>query len=177
MTKVLVAYASKHNSTAEIANAIGTVLKQSNTLQVDIRSVEAVEDTKRYDAIVLGSAVYAGQWQPKAADFLKQHKTELEQRLVWLFSSGPVGEGDPQTLLKGWKFPVALQPIADRIKPRDIALFHGNVDPSKLSLFEQLLIKGGHAPVGDFRDWDMIRAWATSIAQVLEIEAHSISLS
>src|SRR5687768_2602142 len=77
MTKILVAYASKHNSTAEIATVIGEVLQRAVELQVDVRPVEEVKEITPYDAIVLGSAVYMAQWQPAAADFLKQHEQEL----------------------------------------------------------------------------------------------------
>jgi menaquinone-dependent protoporphyrinogen oxidase len=99
MAKILVAYASKHNATAEIANAIGETLRQSDALEVDVRSVDSVKDIALYDAVVLGSAVYVGRWQGEAADFLKQHEKELAQRPLWLFSSGPTGEGDPKALL------------------------------------------------------------------------------
>jgi menaquinone-dependent protoporphyrinogen oxidase len=168
MTYILVTYASKHNSTAEIAKAIGEVLQQTNAAQVDILPVEEVKDITAYDAVILGSGVYAGQWQSKAADFLKAKETELAQRAVWLFSSGPTGDDDPNGLLKGWKFPEALQPIADRIKPHDIAVFSGKLDPTKLNLVERLVVKGVNAPTGDFRDWDVIRGWAYNIAQALQ---------
>jgi menaquinone-dependent protoporphyrinogen oxidase len=171
MLKILVAYATKHNSTAEIANIIGDTLQQARTrnsiMKVKVMPVETVRGVTEYDAVVLGSAVYAGQWQAGAADFLKKHEMELAERPVWLFSSGPTGEGDPQTLLKGWKFPQALMQVAERIKPRDIAVFHGNLDPAKLSLFERVVIKGVNAPTGDFRDSEMIRTWANNIAQSL----------
>jgi menaquinone-dependent protoporphyrinogen oxidase len=171
MVKILVAYSTKHNSTAEIANLIGETLQQtrlrSGIPHVEVKSVETVADVTKYDVVVLGSAVYAGQWQSAAADFLKKHEEELSQRPVWLFSSGPTGEGDPLALLKGWKFPQALMPVAERIKPRDIAVFHGNLDASKLSLFERVVVKGVKAPMGDFRDSEMIRSWASCIAQAL----------
>jgi menaquinone-dependent protoporphyrinogen oxidase len=164
MTYILVTYASKHNSTAEIAHAIGEVLQQTNTSRVDILPVENVGDISPYDTVILGSAVYAGQWQEKAADFLKKHEAKLAKLPVWLFSSGPLGEDS------GWKFPESLQPIADRIKPHDIALFHGSLDPSKLNFFERVVVKGVKAPTGDFRDWDLIRSWASNVAQTLQAE-------
>ncbi len=164
MTKVLVAYASKHNSTAEIACTIGAILQQSDHFEVDIRSVEGVEEVSPYEIVVLGSAIYAGQWQSSAANFLKRHEQELAQRQVWLFSSGPTGEGDPKTLIKGWEFPQSLQPIVEHIQPRGVTLFHGKLDPATLNHLERLLVKGVHAPLGDYRDWDMIRQWATEIA-------------
>ena len=175
MTKILVAYASKHHSTAEIANVIGEVLQCSDELQVDIRSVEVVEDIALYDAVILGSAVYMGQWQATATDFLKKYEQELEQRPVWLFSSGPIGQGDPATLLKGWQFPEALQAIAMRIKPRNIALFHGKLDPNTLNFLERSTIKLVHAKTGDSRDWTAIRAWAENIAQALVVETRKES--
>jgi len=167
MITVLVAYASKHHSTAEIAELIGAVLELDDTLDVDVRSVDTVEHVALYDAVVLGSAVYVGQWQSQAAQFLKEHVAELADRPVWLFSSGPTGEGDPQTIMKGWEFPEALQPLVEQIKPRNVAFFHGKLDPSKLNFMERTAVKLVHAPLGDFRDWDMIRNWATHIAQAL----------
>jgi menaquinone-dependent protoporphyrinogen oxidase len=168
MTTILVAYATKHDSTAEIAYAIGEVLRHAGTAQVDVRSVETVRDVTPYDAVVLGSAVYAGQWQSSAAEFLKTHEETLRQKLVWLFSSGPTGEGAPQIVLKGWEFPEALKPIADRIQPRDVTVFHGKLDPKKLNFLERLVVKGVKAPMGDYRNWEAIRAWAISIAEALQ---------
>jgi menaquinone-dependent protoporphyrinogen oxidase len=39
---------------------------------------------------------------------------------------------------------------------------------SKLNFAEKLIIKAVKAPVGDFRDWDMINAWADGIADALK---------
>jgi len=167
MITVLVTYATKNHSTAEIADVIGAVLELNQNLNVDVRSVDSVEHIALYDAVVLGSAVYAGQWQSPAADFLKQHAVELADRPVWLFSSGPTGDGNPQTLMKGWNFPLGLKIIAEQIKPRDIAFFHGKLDASKMNFFERSAVKLVGAPVGDFRDWDMIRTWATRISDAL----------
>lgn len=168
MTKrILVAYSSRHNATAEIANVIGDALRIANSATVDVQSVESVQDIKSYDAVVLGSAVYMGRWQPAAADFLKRNETELAQRPVWLFSSGPTGAGDPHTLLKGWTFPAQLQAVADRIKPRDTAVFPGRLDPSQLNLFDRSVIGMVKAPIGDFRDWKQIQSWAATIAQAI----------
>jgi menaquinone-dependent protoporphyrinogen oxidase len=180
MIEILVAYASKHNSTADIAKEIGKVLRQSSDLHVDIRSVEVVEDITTYDAVVLGSAVYVGKWLSSAADFLQKHETELARRPVWLFSSGPTGEGDPKALMKGWEFPEALRPIASRIKPRGVTVFSGKLDSSSLNFFTRILVKAINAAsfrIGDFRDWDMIRLWAGDIARALSSEAHPVALS
>ncbi len=167
MTRVLLTYATKHYSTAEISLAIAEELKKFPQLRVDLERVEDVTDITPYEVVVLGSAVYMGQWRDEAADFLKKHEQALAQRSVWLFSSGPIGEGDPKTLMKGWMFPEVLQPYADRIKPHDIMLFHGKLERDWLNIFEKAAIKFVKANTGDSRDWDMIRNWAKGIAEVL----------
>ena len=167
--QVLVAYATKYGATAEIAEKISQVLRQAG-LHVDVLPADRVGDLSPYRAVVLGSAVYAGQWRKEAAMFLEANEKQLTDRPVWLFSSGPTGEGDPVQLMKGFRFPEAQQPIADRIRPRDIAFFHGVLDMKELSLAEKLIVKGIKAPVGDFRDWDAINSWATAIADALKKE-------
>lgn len=164
---ILLAYATKYGATAEIAEKIGQVLRQAG-VPADVQSVDRVGDMTAYKAVVLGSAVYMGQWCKDAATFLETNAKDLADRPVWLFSSGPTGKGDPGQLMKGWRFPEAQQPIADRIKPRDITFFHGVLDMKKLSLPEKVIVKGIKAPIGDFRDWDAITAWAAAIADALK---------
>jgi menaquinone-dependent protoporphyrinogen oxidase len=99
---------------------------------------------------------------------LKKNQQAFSERPVWLFSSGPTGEGDPVELMKGWRFPAELQPLVDQIKPRDIAVFHGSLEAEKMSFLDKWMINNVKAPVGDFRDWDAITAWAASIAEVIK---------
>jgi menaquinone-dependent protoporphyrinogen oxidase len=140
-------------------------------VEADVRSADQAGDLAPYQAVVLGSGVYAGQWCKAAASFLKANQQALAARPVWFFSSGPTGTGDPVELMQGWRFPQGLQSIADRIKPRDIAAFPGAIFPEKLSLFERLILKMVKAPSGDFRDWNLVGAWANSIAGSLKAQA------
>ena len=164
---ILVAYASKYGATAEIAMKIGEVLKEAG-LQVDVSTAKGIRDLSSYDAVVLGSAVYIGKWRKEAVKFLKANEKALSNKPTWLFSSGPSGEGDPVELLQGWSFPTGQQAIADRIQPRDIALFHGNVDMEKVNAIERSMITNIKAPIGDFRDWETITSWASGIAEALK---------
>jgi len=168
MTKqVLVAYATKYGATAGIAEKIGEVLRQAG-LDTDVLPADRVGDLSVYQAVVLGSAVYIGQWRKEAARFLKANEAALTGKPVWLFSSGPTGQGNPAELTQGWRFPKGLQPLADRIKPRDVALFHGATDANKLNLIEKWMLKNVQAPVGDYRDWQAITAWGAAIADELK---------
>lgn len=165
---ILVTYASKYGATKEIAEKIGNVLRQAG-LRADVFPVDGTLDATLYEAIILGSAVYIGKWQKQAVEFLRVNEKILANRPVWIFSSGPTGEGDPVELVEGLRFPVALQPVFDRIHPRDIAVFHGFINPDKINFIEKWSIKSlVKKPFGDFRDWDAITAWAASITETLK---------
>jgi menaquinone-dependent protoporphyrinogen oxidase len=138
--RALIDYGTKYGATAEIASKIGQVLSEAGLL-VDVLPAGQVCDLSSYDVVVLGSAVYAGQWRKEAAALLTGHERALTERPVWLFSSGPTGEGDPVQLMQGWRLPAPQQAIADRMCPCDVAVFHGRIDPDKLSLPERLIVQ------------------------------------
>jgi menaquinone-dependent protoporphyrinogen oxidase len=165
--KVLVTYGTKHGATAEIAEKIGAVLKE-NGLETDVLPVKDVSNPAPYSAVVLGSAVYVGGWRKEAAKFLKGNEDILKQKPVWIFSSGPTGEGDAVELMQGWDFPKKLLPVIERIAPKGRAVFHGDLNPEKLSSLEKWMIKKVKAPIGDFRDWDAVTSWASDIAAALK---------
>jgi menaquinone-dependent protoporphyrinogen oxidase len=70
-------------------------------------------------------------------------------------------------MVQGWRLPSNLQPIVDRIQPRDVTIFHGAADENKMGRLDKWLLKNVKAPTGDFRDWDAIAAWAGDIAAAL----------
>jgi menaquinone-dependent protoporphyrinogen oxidase len=111
--------------------------------------------------------VYIGRWRKEAAHYLKANEKALAQRPVWLFNSGPLGEGNAAEQAGDLGFPKGLRPIADRIKVRDIAVFFGAVDLEQLNPLERWMFKNVKSPIGDFRNWDAIAAWAAGIAAAL----------
>ena len=88
--RILVTAASKHGATREIAAAIAEQLRSCGHT-VDIREPELVHNFDGIDAVVLGSAVYAGHWLKSARDLVDRLGPELVARPVWIFSSGPIG--------------------------------------------------------------------------------------
>lgn len=165
--KVLVAYASKYGATAEIAERIGQVLQQEG-LQVDVLPVKKVKSPADYGAFVIGSAAYIGNWRKEASNFVKNNEKALAGCPVWIFSSGPAGKGDPVKQMNGWLMPKALQPVIDRIKPRDITIFHGVINIDKLNFIEKWMMKQVKTEYGDFRDWETIANWAKGIAAAVK---------
>jgi menaquinone-dependent protoporphyrinogen oxidase len=166
---ILVAYASKHGATREIAERIAETLVAAGQ-KAEARPVAAAGDLVDYGAFVIGSAVYMGHWQKEAAEFVRHNRAVLAGRPVWLFSSGPLGTEptDPQ----GRDLTVVAEPkeiaeFREAIRPRGHRVFFGVLDPGRLGLSERALRKlpAGRAllPEGDFRDWTQIEAWARDI--------------
>ena len=94
--RVLVATASRHGSTGEVALAMGQALR-ARGLAADVCAVDEVVSVDDYRAVVLGSAVYHGRWIPAAVSFAEAHADALAGVPVWLFSSGPVGDPNLHT--------------------------------------------------------------------------------
>jgi hypothetical protein len=89
--KVLVCAASKYGATSEIAQAVTDVLAERGC-EVTVLPPQEVGPVEEFNAVVLGSAVYMGQWMKPARELAERQATTLADRPVWLFSSGPVGE-------------------------------------------------------------------------------------
>ena len=159
--KVLVSAASRHGSTEEIAQVIAGILARSD-LEVDVLPPDQVERIDGYDAVVLGSAVYAGHWLAPAKAFVERHEAELRERPVFLFSSGPLGV-PPRPI----EDPVDAGPIEAATGAIDHQVFGGRLMRSRLSMPSRVAIAFVQAPDGDFRPWDDIGDWATAIARYL----------
>jgi menaquinone-dependent protoporphyrinogen oxidase len=91
--RIVVACATRHGSTAEIAAEIADVLRRNvSGAAVDLRDAAKAGEMAAYDAAVIGSAVYMGRWLPAARDLVQGHREVLSAMPVWLFSSGPLGD-------------------------------------------------------------------------------------
>jgi menaquinone-dependent protoporphyrinogen oxidase len=159
--RILVAVASKHGSTAEIATAIAGILAEAGHTVVEQRPEDA-DDPSAFGAVVLGSGVYAGHWMREAKEYATAHASALRGRPVWLFSSGPLGEppvpaGDP----------VDVGELMALLEPRGHEVFPGAMDRSDLGFGERAIVGMVKAPYGDFRDWPAITVWAQQIATEL----------
>lgn len=160
--KVLIAAASKHGATQEIAAEIGRVLDQAG-LDTDVARIDEVGDVEAYEALVLGSAVYMGRWMDSAEQFMTEHGASMIGRPVWLFSSGPVG--DPPH--PDQQHAVQVQDLVTVSGAREHRLFSGRLDKHLLSFGERAVMLAVRAHEGDFRDWVAVNAWASEIATTL----------
>ncbi len=159
---ILVAFASRYGSTQEAAETIANVLRQSG-LRVDLLPMREVKSLERYDALVLGAAIYNTKWNPEAHAFLSRHEEILRRRPVAIFSLGPttrnpaakkrsLGQLNKDLAKYPWLKPVALE------------MFVGKYDLTKLGFGSV----GRLIPLPDNRDPDAARAWATALPAQLE---------
>jgi menaquinone-dependent protoporphyrinogen oxidase len=162
--RVLVAYGTKHGSTAEIAEAIAKALRTAGA-HVDVQRARDVHSLASYRAVVIGSAVYAGRWRHDALALLG--RDELRRRDVWLFSSGPIGKDatDPEKLER-WTKPQRVEQIAAEIGAHEHVVFGGVVGDDS-GFIRKKMARNLPTELRDMRDWREIEGWALSIAAAL----------
>jgi menaquinone-dependent protoporphyrinogen oxidase len=159
--KVLISAASRHGATLEIATAVKGILEQAD-VEVDLIAPERVNTVEPYDAVVIGSAVYAGRWLAPARDLIEREATTLAGKPVWLFSSGPIG--DPA---KPVEPPADGVELGRRIGAIDHQVFEGKLDRNELGFAEKAIVRVVGAAVGDYRPWDDILDWTRGIVAKL----------
>jgi menaquinone-dependent protoporphyrinogen oxidase len=159
---VLVAYATRHGSTREVAEAVAATLRERQ-LEVDLRPAREVRSLEGYSAVVLGTAIYMLRLHKGARRFLTRHREALTKRPVAIFAMGPFNNDerewqgvraqlDKELAMFPWLTPVAQE------------VFGGKFDPAKLRFPYNLVPYLKRLPASDIRDWTAIRAWASSVA-------------
>jgi menaquinone-dependent protoporphyrinogen oxidase len=114
--------------------------------------------------VVLGSALYSAHWQHAANRFVKRHLAALQGRPVWLFSSGPL---DRSADFGEIPLTEHVAPEVAPIGARGHRTFGGRLLAGTPGVDASLLATHH---VGDFRNWEQIRAWAREIAAALATE-------
>jgi menaquinone-dependent protoporphyrinogen oxidase len=158
MTRTLVAYASKHGSTEEVARAIGAQLRDAGH-HVDIRDAAAVTDVEPYAAVVLGGSLYMGRWHADAREFLRHHRAAVEERPLAVFALGSRTLDERDLADSRRQLDNALEHLD--LQPKLVTVFGGVVDPAKLRF------PLNRMPQSDARDWTAIAAWAGEVAAQL----------
>ncbi len=160
LRRVLVAYATKHGSAAEICAAIAEELGAAG-LEVEVQEAAEVRSLRQVDAVILGSGLYSATWLRDANRFVRVHRTALARLPVWLFSSGPLDRSadfDDIPMTPHVAEAVGTLPIQGH------RTFGGRLVPEAPEVAEGIIAT--HR-TGDFRDFDAIRAWAREIAEAL----------
>jgi menaquinone-dependent protoporphyrinogen oxidase len=159
---ILLAHASRFGSTQEVAETIASTLSEAG-LAVELQPMQDVQSLDRYDAVVLGAAIYNAKWNAVAHQFVSQYQDGLSQLPVVIFTLGPLSGNDAakRNSRRQLDNELAKYPW---LKPIAVEIFAGKYDPSKpgLNFFERFL------PARDYRNWDAIRAWANELSGQLQ---------
>jgi menaquinone-dependent protoporphyrinogen oxidase len=158
--RVLVAYASKAGSTAQVADAVARRLADAG-LTVDVRRARNVRSMDGYAAVIVGSAIRAGRWLSEASGFVKNHREALAARKTAFFTLCMTLQQDTPEHRE--KVAAYLKPVREILEPDEIEFFAGKMDYRKLALAPRLIVKHMRVPEGDFRDWHAIGAWADAL--------------
>jgi len=172
---VLVAYASRHGATREIAERIAETLLVAG-LDAEAQPAYSIRSVADYDAVVIGSAAYMFHWMKEATDLVRRNRALLAAKPVWLFSSGPLGNEPLDEKGRDQKVaavPKEIPELVEAVKARDHHVFFGvyERDRKPIGIAERMMslmpaAKEG-LPAGDFRDWPEIEGWANGIAREL----------
>jgi menaquinone-dependent protoporphyrinogen oxidase len=183
MRRALIVHASRHGATAGIAERIGETLRAAD-IEVIVAPAAEQPDPTDFDAYVVGSGVYMGSWLKEGIEYLERNAERLRTRPTWLFSSGPLPNSSKAQSTDEDPYGGALGPadgpgsggrrkvegLAQLIGVRDHKILQGAYDPKDppKALSERLArmmpaVKD-ILPEGDFRQWDVIEAWAKEIA-------------
>lgn len=165
-TTVLVAYASRHGATAEIAARIAARLVDSGTT-VELLRVDEVATVDAYDAVVLGTPVYDQSWPPEGNRFVAENRDALAARPLWLFSVGSFGDTKRLIGPLTHKEPKGIAEILAGTRAREYRVFRGVIQKHQWPFRSRVLFHAFGGRFGDHRDWPTIDAWADRIAAAL----------
>ncbi len=165
--KVLVAFASTHGSTQEVAGVVAETLRGQG-LAVDLRPARDVRSLEGYNAVILGAPLYILHLHKDALRFLSRHQKALGSGMpLAVFAGGPFGKGDEaewQEVRKELDGELAKFPW---LAPVSVEVIGGRFDPARLHFPWNLVPALKQMPPNDLRDWEAIRAWANSLVPKL----------
>jgi len=168
--RILVTYASRTGSTAQIAEAICKTLVKERE-ETELLPMQDVNDLSRYHAVIIGSPIRKSRWLPEAMQFLQTHATALAQKRVATFTvciTMAMSNAEPyQHAVREW-----IAPVHAQLQPVSEGFFAGKLDFEKLpwsldTLLFRATVALGILPKGDHRDWNAVHAWAKSLQPLL----------
>jgi len=157
---ILVAYATRNGSTAEIALAVAKELEKTGAA-VTVSDMKTILSVAGYTAVVIGAPLYMGSLVKEVAQFAGKHKERLRNMPVAAFAVG-IAPKSPDPGAVG-QATAALHAAIDPLTPVASIVFAGKLDPAKLSFVQRKMTELVRSPVGDFRDWVAIAAWARDL--------------
>ena len=170
MARILVTYGTKHGSTAEIATRIGERLTAAG-FDTDVLQANLGIDVTKYDAMIVGSPMYAGRWLAEPALLLMANRERIGDIAIALFSVGMIDVKHPGKLREEHDAWVEKAYIQEDVELNIVsnatfngAFWRGNL-PTYLRIVDAILRM---TPTGDHRQWEEIERWSDDTAELLQ---------
>jgi menaquinone-dependent protoporphyrinogen oxidase len=178
MAKLLIVYGTTEGHTARIARRMADIVEELGH-EVDLRDSKDLRDRRledRWDAILVGGSVHAGEHQSSLREFARRNRELLEARPSAFFSvsltaAEPDEDSRRETRAAVDRFAVETGWRPDRVEPIAGALVY-----SQYNLFVRhimkLIAKRHGRPTEtsrdyDYTDWDAVEAFAREFAERL----------
>ncbi|MDD3621192.1 MAG: flavodoxin domain-containing protein [Methanofollis sp.] len=166
--RILIAYATKHETTREIAEVITETLNEEG-FEAKAKAVGMVESLAEYDMVVIGSPIYMGMILKEAKTFVIRFADALKEKQVATFAVGMSCKDLTDETCR--KVEEAMAPITNRVQVKgEMGMFAGRMNPSFIPIFGRFM-RYNKAKTEDARDWEAIRAWARSLAKQCAVAA------
>lgn len=156
MQRVLVGYATRAGSTAEVAGFIADELR-ARGIDVVVADLRDDPDPAGFDGFVLGSATQALTWLPESLTWLRKHGEDVGRAALFNVSITAVDPAKQDVALGHNKAAVEL------VEATSQAAFAGRYTPEKVGLFKKLLFWILAKKPADHVDPPTIRAWAREL--------------
>lgn len=165
--RVLVAFDSRLGSTAEVATHVGNAIAEHGS-SVDVVPIDRVGDLKRYDRVVVGSAIRYDRWLPAATAFVEEHREVLSgMPVAMFFTCLALANGSAKGERTAAGYAEQLRQLLPGARDVQVHGFAGVLDPTRGPMWTRIVLRvlslvTGVAP-GDYRDWDAIGAWSRGL--------------
>lgn len=183
MNKIIILYGSSYGSTAEVAIRIGEILKEDG-VGSHVYNLKDIMNDKNfnledYRGIILGSGIYAGQWNKGAKKFMKTYSEKIKERNLSFGMFVLCGEASKPSKIPELKKRFIEEKLNKyNVKSQLCEVFGGVVDLSEdtnlgrftLKLLKMINKKDPNVKLGqrnDFRDWDQIRVFTEDFSNIL----------
>lgn len=158
--RVLLTWGSTRGGTEGIARSLGEALRRDG-IEVDVLPPGEAARATKFDAAVVGGALYANRWHSDARRFVDRQETRLRRVPVWFFSSGPLDDSAEREEIPP---PRQVQILMERVGAQGHKTFGGRLAPDARGFAASAMAKDR---AGDWRSAAQIRGWADEIARAV----------
>jgi len=170
---VLVTYSSGYGTTKEVSEKIGKLFSEKGET-VTVQAVDAVQDLKDYDAVIVGSSIRADRPMANIRDFFARHNHTLGKKQLAIFAVCLAANCEEGRKKVKDEYIAQITEKFPHLKPISTEAFGGKIDFEQLNPVMQQLVKSVLKKTGietegsiDTRDWNYIDSWALELLDKL----------